>query len=242
MASAPTVRNLNKLVTQIGSSIKPQLSLINQDIKANAKAGEAQIAGLGAQKDQAFQDITQQANDNGMYFSGFSPDQQAKYTAGTYLPALAQLQATIASTRSQLLGKKADLQQGVYDKAFATRESDIANLRDWKKMTADQQFQARQAALDRDFQASESSKDRAAAAANAARSNEPDPAAVLDADRRAVASELSKVTGGDGYVSPGSYATMKNQWTSAGYDPKTFDKYFASYRNPENTAYKLTKK
>lgn len=240
--AAPIVRDLNQLVSELGQSVKPQQDLITQDIAANAASGDAQIAGLGAKKDQAFGQIEQGAQNKGMFFSGFSPNEQAQYTAGTYLPALAQLQSTIASTRSQLLGKRADLNSSVFDKAFATREGDVNSMNDWNKMNEQQQFQAREAALSRDFQSRESQKDRSAAAANAARSSAgASPADVLGADRKAIAGELSKVTGGDGYVSPGSYATMKNQWTSAGYDAKTFDGYFASYRNPKNTAYKISK-
>jgi len=233
MASPPKVRNLNSLVTEIGSSVRPQIDLINSDIAANDAAGAAQIAGLGARKDTAFKQIEQTAQDKGMFFGGFSSDEQANYTAGTYLPALAQLQQTIAQTRSGLLGKKADINTGVFDKAFATRQGDIGSMNDWNKMNQQQQFQAREARLDRDFRTRESSKDRSAAAANAARSGSgANPTEVLDADRRAIASELSQVTGSDGFVSPRSYSTMRNQWTSAGYDAKTFDSYFKSFRNP----------
>jgi len=242
MASPPKVRELNSLVTEIGSSVKPQMDLINNDIAANDAAGAAQIAGLGARKDTAFKQIEQTAQDKGQFFSGFSPNEQATYTAGTYLPALAQLQQTIAQTRSGLLGKKADINKGVFDKAFATRQGDIGSMNDWNKMNQQQQFQARQDILQRDFQAKESARDRAASAANAAASRSgASPADVLEADRRAIASELSKVTGSDGKVSPGSYATMRNQWQSAGYDAKTFDIYFASYRNPKNNSYIVSK-
>lgn len=193
--AAPAVRDLNKLIAQIGQSVKPQQALIESDIAANDKAGAAQIEGLGAQKDQAFNDITQAAQDKNMFFSGFSPSEQAKYTAGTYLPALAQLQATIASTRSQLLGKKADLQKGVFDTAFATREGDIAAKRDWTKMTADQKFRANQAAADRAFKAAQGSLNRAATA----KANAPN----IDSNIRAM---LNAASGKDGKVSPTDWA------------------------------------
>jgi hypothetical protein len=228
--AAPAVRELNSLINELGQAVKPKKALIDQSIVANDQAGRAQEEGLAATAQQAYGQIEQSAQDKGMFFSGFSPDERAKYNAGTYLPALAQLQATIAGTRAQLMGQKIDLDTDVFNKAFATREQDISYMRDWEKMDAQQQFEARQKELDRAFQAGESAKDRAAAAANAAASKSS-PADVLDADRRAIASELSKVTGGDGFVSPGSYKTMKNQWTAAGYDGKTFDQYFASFRN-----------
>lgn len=251
--AAPKVRKFNTLVAQIGKSVQPQKALIDADIRTNDQMGAAQIAGLEATKQQNFEGIAQGVQDAGMRFSGQGADAQMKYLGATYLPALANLQATIAQTRSSLMGKKADLDTNVFNKAFDVRENDINRRFSFtervagQKFTsgqnkADRKFQARQAALERDFRASESQKDRNAAAANAARANQSNPADVFDADRRAVASELGKVAGNDGYVSPGSYATMKNNWISSGYSGKTFDKYFKSYRNPQNPHYKLSKK
>jgi hypothetical protein len=235
---AVAVRKLNDLITTIGKSVRPQKALIDSDIRLAEEAGTAQVAGLDAQKNQAFGQIEQNAQDKGMFFSGYSPSEQAGYTATSYLPALAQLQNTIAQTRNSLLGKKADLDLDVFNKAFGAREGDIERKFDWKKMTTEQKFQARQAALDRDFQSRESAADRAAAAARSGGSG-TNAAEVLDADRRAIANELSQATGDDGFVSPGTYATLKNAWSSSGYTGKTFDSYFKSFRNPENKNYKL---
>lgn len=238
----PQVRDLYELIDQQNKALDPQYNLLDQQIASNDQSGQAQIAGIDATKNKAFKQIGQQSQNNGMFFSGFTPNEQADYLGTTYLPALANLQSQIAQTRQTLLGKKADLWAGAWQRGTDIHESDIAAKRTFDNQQQQQQFQAQQAQLDRDFQARESAKDRAAAAANAAASrSSASPAEVLDADRRAIASELSKVTGGDGYVSPGSYATMKNQWQSAGYDGKTFDAYFQSYRNPKNTAYSLTK-
>lgn len=245
---APQVRELNSLIKQQQDALKPQYDLINADIAANDKAGAAQEAGLQAKQTQAFGNIEQAAQDKGMFFSGFSPDEQANYTADTYLPALAQLQATIAQTRSNLLGKKADLGTKAFDTAFQTRESDIAAKRDWNKMTAQQQFEAKQAQIDRDFKANqaaldraEQAKDRAAAAAQASAGRAASAQEAFDGDRKAISNELFKVTGSDGYVSPNSYAAAKNNWMGAGYSGKSFDAYFGAYRNPANKYYKLSK-
>ena len=108
MATRPEVRDLNALVTTLGEGVKGQKQLIDNDIVANEQSGVAQIQGLEARKDKEFKNIEQRASNKGMFFSGFSPDAQAGYTADTYLPALAQLQSVIAGTRSQLMGKKAD--------------------------------------------------------------------------------------------------------------------------------------
>lgn len=239
----PQIRDLQGLINEQNTALTPQYDLIDADITANSNAGVAQEKGLVAKKDQAFGQITQASQDKGMFFSGFSPDEEAKYTAGTYLPALAQLQATIAGTRSQLLGKKAELGKSAFDTAFQTREGDVTAKRSWDAAETQRRWEEQQASQERDFKARESEKDRQAAAAQAARAsasgNATSAAQALDADRKAISGELFQVTGSDGYVSPGSYQKAKNAWTGSGYDSKTFDAYFASYRNPGNKNYKL---
>lgn len=233
------VRELQSLIAEQNAALTPQYDLINNDIAANDRAGTAQEAGLEAKKNRAFKQIGQASQDRGMFFSGFTPNEEAEYNAGTYLPQLAQLQATIASTRSNLLGKKADLGTKAFDTAFQTREGDVAAKRTWDATETDRRWQEQQAAQDRAFKANESTKDRAAAAAQASRQSGVSASQVLDADRKAISGELFQVTGNDGFVSPQSYAKAKNNWVGAGYDSKTFDAYFASYRNPGNKDYKI---
>jgi hypothetical protein len=105
----PTVQSLSDIVSQIQAAQAPENQQIDQSIAQNETSGAGQTAALNAAKDTAFGNITQQANNRGMLFSGFTPDAQAKYTGSTYLPALAKLQATIAGTRNTLLGQKANL-------------------------------------------------------------------------------------------------------------------------------------
>jgi len=169
----PQVRDLQALIAEYGKAYDPQRALIDADITANANAGAAQEAGLGAKKDQAFKVIDQAAQKKGMYFSGFSPDEQANYTSDTYLPALAQLQATIAATRSNLLGKKADIETSVYDKAFNTREGDITAQRNWQSEQERRAYEAEQARIQREFEASENAKNRSASAASSRASAGP---------------------------------------------------------------------
>lgn len=166
--AAPVVQDLQALIAELGQSITPQKALIDQSIEANTNAGAAQEQGLGAQRDTAFKQIDQGAQNKGMYFSGASPDEQYKYTAGTYLPALANLQATIASTRAGLLGKKADLDTDVYQKAFSTRENQTNQLNAYNNEQEARAFQAEQARIAREAAAAEAEKDRRAAASTAA--------------------------------------------------------------------------
>lgn len=239
----PQVRELNDLIQTLQVGVQPQKALLDADILATETAGKAQEAGLAATAQKEYGNIEQRAQNKGMFFSGFSPDQQAEYNSTTYLPALAQLQATIAGTRSQLLGKKADLDSKVFDSAFQAREGDVNAKRTWDAAETQRQWEAKQAEVDRAFKASESAKDRAAAEAAARRASAQGAATsasqAFDADRKAISSELFQVTGSDGYVSPGSYQKAKNAWVGSGYDAKTFDSYFGAYRNPKNKNYKL---
>jgi len=233
----PQVRDLQSLIAEQTASLKPQYDLIENDIVSNATAGAAQEAGLGAKKNQAFKQIGQASQDKGMFFSGFTPNEEAEYTAGTYLPALAQLQATIASTRSNLLGKKAELGKSAFDTATNIREGDLDKKNQWDAAERQRAFQAEQDRIQREAQAAEAAKDRSfTAGQNAAnRGGSAGPS-----NQELFASELAKSTGNDGKVSPGVYNALKQQWVSSGYgDYKSFhdkywkfanDKYWWDYR------------
>lgn len=141
---APAVRDLNALVGEIGQAYQPQYQTIDKDVAFNEQSGVAATAGLQAQQRQAFGGIEQAAQNKGMFFSGFSPSEQANYTSTVYLPKLAELNQTIAQTRNQLLGRKAELDTDIRNKAFATRESDLGALRTWEQQQAQRAFEAEQ--------------------------------------------------------------------------------------------------
>jgi len=168
MASAPQVRDLNQLIGELGQAYIPQKTQIDQDIQAAENSGQAQEAGLGATQKQQFGQIEQKAQNKGMFFSGFSPDEQAKYTSTVYLPALANLRSTIAATRSQLLGKKANIDSQIANQAFTVREGDVAAQRAWQQQQEQMAFQAEQARLAREAAARENAANRRASAAPAA--------------------------------------------------------------------------
>lgn len=254
MADAPVVRDLNALIGTIGASVTPLKQQIDSDIAANQQYGDAQVAGLEAKKTRAFGDIEQAAQNKKMFFSGFSPDEQAKYTSDTYLPALAALQQTIAQTRSGLLKEKLGLDKDVFDKAFNTQEADRQVLADWNKMTAQQQFDASESEKQRVFTAQQNQADRNNTASIAAADRNASLAAASirssgggggggssePSSAQNMAAALSSKTGSDGYVSPGTYSSLKNQWVAGGYGSAgSFDSTFAGYRNPKNTAYKV---
>lgn len=234
----PQVQDLNSLISQYQTALAPQKTQLDTQIAANDTSGQQQQQGLDATKTTAFKGITQQANDRGAYFSGFTPDAEATYTASTYLPALAQLQATIAGTRSTLLGKEADLDTQANTSAIADENTQKSQLESYNEQQA-QNAQAEKLQQEQEaFTASQNAADRSLKSSEDSASTGSDAVAQQQADRASIVGELSKVTGGDGYVSPGSYATAKNAWVAEGYSGASFDQNFGGFKNPKNKNYK----
>lgn len=178
--AAPQVRDLQSLISQYSAAFDPQRQQIDESIQANDNSGAAQQAGLAAQQQQAFRGIEQNAQNKGMFFSGFSPNEQANYTSGTYLPALANLQAAIAQTRAGLLGKRADLDTSARQSALGAQENDLSALNAWNTQQEQQRFQAEQARIAAEREAAENAKNRAAsAAASSAKNAQPTTAQFL---------------------------------------------------------------
>lgn len=229
----PQVRDLQALIAEQTASLKPQYDLIENDIVGNASAGAAQELGLEAKKVKSFKQIGQASQDKGMFFSGFSPNEEAEYTAGTYLPALAQLQATIASTRSNLLGKKAELGKSAFDTATNIREQDISTKNSWDAAERQRAFQAEQDRISREATAAEAEKNRRFEASQGAANRAASGAASAGpSNQELFASELAKSAGNDGKVSPGTYNALKQQWVSSGYgDYKAFHDKFWKFAN-----------
>lgn len=113
----PKVRTLDELMAFTNSAYDPQRQAINQQIGQAGQAGQAEEQGLIAQKDKAFKDIAQLASNKKMLFSGFTPDEQANYTATKFMPAVAGLrgkvQDNIARLQSALLTLDSDQRKQV---------------------------------------------------------------------------------------------------------------------------------
>lgn len=223
MPSAPAVQNLQDIVSQYTNADAPQSAAINNEITANDASGATQVQGLNDAKTQAFQGIDQKANDNGMYFSGFRPDQQATYTGSTYLPALAKLQTTIAGTRNTLLGQKAALQTDINRSSLTTQQDEQKQLDAWNGQQA-----ADATALQRQQEA-----EQAAASLNTANNANRTEAANISANSRMAAANtsagrnalspdetaikiLQKGAGADTFVSPNTFRDARAMYMAAG--------------------------
>lgn len=233
--AAPTVRKLQSIIKEQSQSIQPQLGLIDQSIGQLESSGRAQEAGLAAKQDQAFGQIEQGAQNKGMFFSGFSPAEQANYTSTTYLPELARLQGTIAQGRIDLLGKKADLNKSVFDTSTQIREQDVAVLNDWNKMTAQQKFQASESQKQRVFEAQQNEANRQTQLRTASIGASGGGGDAGPSQQEQFASALASAAGKDGKVSPGNYNALKNQWVAAGYGNfKSFHDKFWKFANQKH--------
>lgn len=94
---------IDDILKELDAGYNPQRQAINDQIAQLQPQADQQIQGLKAQQSNAFNDITNGARDRGMGFSGIPIDEQAKYTAGTFLPAVANVQQSVNTTKNSLL-------------------------------------------------------------------------------------------------------------------------------------------
>jgi hypothetical protein len=94
--------SLDTILQQLDASYNPARQAINDRIGQLQGQADSQISGLNAQKDSAFNDITNGARDRGMGFSGIPLAEQAKYTATDFLPAVAKVRQSQNDARSSL--------------------------------------------------------------------------------------------------------------------------------------------
>ncbi len=102
-------RSLEQITRQLAKSDKPAENLLKQQIAALPGQFEGQKAGLQAQQQEAFGNILSGAKRRGLKFSGIPLAEQAKFTSTQFLPALANLENTIAQQRAGLQGSLADI-------------------------------------------------------------------------------------------------------------------------------------
>lgn len=94
-------QSLDQILSSLQSVYQPQIDSVNAQQAALPSQYDAQAQGLAAQQQQSFGDIlnSARARGTGVAFGGIPLSEQAQYTAGTYLPALANLKT--AQTQQQ---------------------------------------------------------------------------------------------------------------------------------------------
>lgn len=100
----------NARVRALEEAYAPQVQGLQQQISTLPQQFEAQKSALQQAKENAFRDITKTASRGGMFFTGFTPREEARYLGEKYLPGLQQLSAQELSARQGLMGQIAGLQ------------------------------------------------------------------------------------------------------------------------------------
>jgi hypothetical protein len=139
-------RSLDQIIAELDTTYNPQRQSIQNQIGQLAPQQQAQEQGLEAQKTDAFDSIVSGARQRGIGFGGIPLGEQAKYTASSYLPALANLKQSFNQQRTGLGDALNNL--GIQQNQYAQ--------------------QIRQAELDRDETARQFNEAHAAAARAAA--------------------------------------------------------------------------
>lgn len=223
----PQVRTLDQLMADSNAIYDPMRQNYQNMIAQSGNRLVEQEKGLGAAQQNAFGQINQAATNRGMLFSGFSPDQQAKYTAEKYLPALAGLRSAneenVGKISQSIMGLDSEQRKGAND----TREGDLSRLFDWNKQQEQRTWEAEQArvAYDREMEKMRQEQKFTAGQNAAGRAAQP-------SNKENFAATLASAAGRDGKVSPGDYNALKQQWVASGYgDYKSFHDQFWRFAN-----------
>lgn len=120
-------RELSAILTELNSVYNPQRDLINKQVGELDPMQKAEEQGLEYAKKDAFDQITNQANRRGLFYSGIPVQEEQRYTGGTFLPAVANLRSKYAQQRFNLQDALNKLQADQYSKAYDIRNSEIDN-------------------------------------------------------------------------------------------------------------------
>jgi hypothetical protein len=95
-------RKMKDILASLQPNYAAEQALIAKQQAALPGEEQAMVGGLEQAKTNAFADITNQANERGMLYSGMPISEQARYTGERFLPALAGVRSDIANRRFKL--------------------------------------------------------------------------------------------------------------------------------------------
>lgn len=120
-------RALQDILTELNNVYNPQKDIVNQQInRLDPMMGEEQ-KGLEAAKNDAFSQITDQANRRGLFYSGIPIQEEQRYTGASYLPAVANLRSRYAQQRFNLQDALAQITKDQYNQAYGIRQGELDN-------------------------------------------------------------------------------------------------------------------
>lgn len=134
-------RSIDQITAELASVYNPQIEQVNSQLAELPKFYEAQNAGLGVAKENAFRDITGAASSRGMVYSGMPIAEQSRYVGEKYLPAMAQLQQKQSEQTYGLKSQLTDIYGKRMSQAQALQQAEL-----------DREEQARQAEANRQAQ------------------------------------------------------------------------------------------
>lgn len=137
---------LEQVLSSLNSVYQPQIDSINQQSAALPAQYDAQAKGLAAQQQDAFGSILDGARSRGLGFSGIPLADQAKYTASTYMPALANLQTAQTNQRTSLTDSLNKINQDKYNQGQSIYQYQTTLEEQQRQFDAQQAAQARAAA------------------------------------------------------------------------------------------------
>lgn len=143
-------RTLDQVLASLGSVYDPQVNSIRQQQSALPTQLQNDESALQGKQNQAFDQILGGARARGVGFSGIPLGEQAKYTANTYMPALANMRTSYQNNArsledaiAQINERRATQGQSIYQ-----YEQDFAeSKRRYDEQAAQQAAAARAAAI-----------------------------------------------------------------------------------------------
>lgn len=118
-------RALKDIITELDSVYNPQRSTFNKQMTELDPQLAAEQQGLESQKRDSFQQITDQANRRGLFYSGLPIAEEQRYTGSQFLPAVANLRAKYSSQKFGLQDAIAKLTADQYNQAQGLRQSEL---------------------------------------------------------------------------------------------------------------------
>jgi hypothetical protein len=147
----PSVQSLDQILAELNPLYDPQRQAIKQNIDYAQQGETALLQQQDALKTQAFGDIAQTAQDRGMYFSGFQPDQQAQYLGTTYLPTVAKIrndtQQRVTGLNTDLSNLEAGVRKSAMDTQQGQQEAAVKWQQEQQRLLLEQQKLAQELAI-----------------------------------------------------------------------------------------------
>lgn len=123
---APTVRTLDQILSEIGGVYTPQIQSLQTQMADIPNQVQAEEQGLAAKQTNAFGDILNSARrrGTGVAFGGIPLQEQAQYTASTYMPALANLRTAAKQQATSLQDAINQIQERRQNAALSLQQTD----------------------------------------------------------------------------------------------------------------------